>query len=120
MSKRYGRNQKRAAREKIAALTDKLADARNNLLNAEERAFETFVQEQGFMRMYVERIGEALGRELASELRPIAQQILNAQANEEPFSLTLGSTGGSHSVRTIKGQIRSLSYNVALYPGIKP
>lgn len=102
---RYGRNQKRQARARIAELEATLAQTEENLMhmkrrasmaevratqaetrayNAESRAFERFAASSGMLKQLAERMGMELGRALGEELMPHAERFLSAGPRRPP------------------------------------
>lgn len=105
---RYGRNQKRQARARIAELEATLAQTNENLLhmkrraeraevratqaetrayNAESLAFERFAAGSGLLKHLVERMAQEMGQRLGDELRPHAERLLS-QAQRNPPRLS--------------------------------
>ena len=82
MGKRYGRNQKRAARQREAELRNALTLAsraanglRRDLADAENLAFKKFAQNSGLINAIGDRIAKEISWRLGDELFPYAQQI---------------------------------------------
>lgn len=115
MSKRYGRNQKRAARQKIAELEGRLASAK-------EEAFQDYARQHDMIGEAVKRIGVELGRALGPQLLPIAEKILASDRRSErhlmspvPFELS-AEVRPYDMVTVIRGEIPRLNYNFAIMP----
>jgi hypothetical protein len=125
MAKRYGRNQKRAARARIAELEAMLMEAyaqtrrqaaraqvaERQAADAEGCAFERFAKASGMLGHFAEEIARAMGRHLAGELEPIARDILNAQREAPRLGLRYEPHQG---VRVMRGHLPPLQYNVAI------
>lgn len=125
MGKRYGRNQKRQAREQIASLTAQLAAARTladhataramaaerAIHSAEARAFDRFAQASGLLKAATEEMARAMGARLGDEVRPHAERLLTAAQSrcQEPFSVRLAREA-VEDVVTIRGEIPALHY----------
>lgn len=91
MSRRYGRNQKRAARAEVQRLTDlnrelietiRIEESRANRARIESRnaitvAFDEFVKNQHYYKMAVESCAYGLGDALAKKLNPYADELLS-------------------------------------------
>lgn len=85
MTKRYGRNQKRAARAKIAELAAALIRSEvviHNMQLAETdamaRAFDRLAAKQGYVDDLVKMINEKLSEKFVGELEPHARSVLRA------------------------------------------
>lgn len=123
MAKRYGRNQKRRAKEEAARLTaEKNANfgravrAEHSLQHAKEEAFKQFIHQQGMIEMAIQRISHELGRALAPELERHARRILEAR-RETPmvdFSLPMSPADMTAKYTVIEGQIPSLHYRMQI------
>lgn len=130
MSKRYGRNQKRIARNRIAELEAELAAANAraaaqthralvaeyDLARGTERAFAEYAQQHELIQSLTIEIGDSLGRMLGEELTPYAERLLAVARNrptktEAAFALHL--LGGPSNVNYITGEIERLSFSVA-------
>lgn len=84
MSKRYGRNQKRRAREEIEKLTAAVNIANRKIRNSEEcsylakeQAFSEFAQNSGLYKMAIAECSYAAGMHLAEQLNQHADKILS-------------------------------------------
>ena len=99
MSKRFGRNQKRKAREEIALRTKQMLElmqemnklgartrkAEWELMNAKSDAFQKFVDEQGLYQMAVDRCAAELGRALGGKLEQHADELVDILAGGKAF-----------------------------------
>lgn len=129
MSKRYGRNQKRAHRERIAELEAQLETrqgeldaargavwhARRALGTARSDALMEYAKEHGLVEHAIRQIGHELGRALGAELKPHAERVLAADRDRKPISLALYADvamDGNHEVSVIRGEIPAIHYNV--------
>lgn len=129
MTSRYGRNKRKADRAKIAELTSQLQTCKetqalledeykivcSKIDSAYETAFNDYVNRHGLLKQYTDRMGDALGRGLSEELRPIAQQIIHAQQNENSIDLKMRSST-AHKERVLEGCIKKLSYSFVFPP----
>lgn len=129
MSKRYGRNQKRAARQRVAELerdllvaTGDVGRANQRLAHAKEDAFNEYTKQHDMIAEAVKRIGVELGRALGPELAPIAEKILASDRRAQrlpmsPIAFDLSAQVNPYdAVTVIRGEIPSLRYNIALRP----
>lgn len=129
MSKRYGRNQKRAHRERIAELERRLSDleaqvaqqtsraraAEFRAANATEQAFKRLSEQQGYLEHVVKEIGVQLGRALGPELRPIAERILSSRREPSPMcDLSAHASWDKLETTVIRGEIPAFRYNIAI------
>lgn len=126
--KRYGRNQKRRARETIARLEADLAAekqraaqaeyalrlAHDAAMHAEAVAFRRFAGASGLLEIYARQIGVQLGAALGDQMIPIARQIMERtppegrwdfRVQDNPIAATVGFT-------TIVGVIPEIRYAV--------
>lgn len=134
--KRYGRNQRRQHREEIAQLTLELTKARAHaeelqrlwdraLANeataravaeqAENEAFQRFMDAGRLMRITLEKMASVMGQKLGDELLPAAEAILRAPSvvPRRPPSFTVR-VSRVPRVRFIEGQIPAIAYCVAV------
>lgn len=131
MSRRYGRNQKRAARARIAELAaalitegaarnhaeSRMRNAEYRAANAREQAFEQYARVHGLLETMTARIGEELGRALGPKLYPHAADLMakRNQASGLAYSPNLkAEIVPEYSVIRITGSLPSLHYRVEI------
>lgn len=132
MSKRYGRNQKRKARERIAALEQvvdfqfeqvkfantRAANARLKLQQAQSDAFMIFMRNQDRLDAALREIVGGLTERLGTEIAPHAIKLMQSDGRREPLDFSVIDplqpvSGGSYTV--IKGEVPSIHYAVKVY-----
>lgn len=97
MSKRFGRNQKRAMREKIKALEAAVYDAgadyegriyrlQRQIANAEGRAFERFMADKDRYEQVCARMADEVGRVVGENLKPYAEQLMREANRHRPMA----------------------------------
>ena len=129
MSRRYGRNQKRRARQDIARLSALLEEEkkmsaseragqlelRRQINSATEIAFDAFIQNTGLYATYVDDIARKIGQTVGEELKPIAQKLLQSQKCQPQISLLSDSHDlAKKSIRIIEGKFPAFHYRVAV------
>lgn len=126
MSKRYGRNQRRAARRKIAdlemlvgAVRESESRARLQLSRAKEEALTEFINRSDMIKYAMERMGYELGRALGPELEPHARKLMQSDRRgpmlSPDFSASISPVDCMHVLR---GTVPELRYNIAVWgPG---
>lgn len=122
--KRYGRNQKRAHRERIAALEQELSNAEWRTRSAERRvatatsdAFRRYAEQHEFIAEAVKCISYELGRALAPRLVEPAEKILASHRQRSPLLDLSADVRMDDMVTVIRGEIPALRYNVAVMVG---
>lgn len=123
MAKRYGRNQRRRAREEAARLQQQV-DAANRrvyhlgekLETAKEDAFNTFMRQQGHIDRCMDVMGREFARLIEPQLRPHALKLLAAaiHSEDEPLRFTLDQSITDRTVEVLRGELKPLNYNIAL------
>lgn len=129
MGNRYGRNQKRAAREKITLLEQQLAkvnadrdraisrawDAEYKYQRARESALRELLAKGDHIEYAVRRISEELARALGPELLPHAQKLMASdRLRKMPIEFS-ADVDPYQMVDVIRGEIPALRYNIALF-----
>jgi len=127
MAKRYGRNQRRAARERIAELeaslrvAERLAhSARSRQHLAVEDAFQRLAEQQDYIGECVKQIGFQLGRTLGPQLVPVAERVLASDRKADSSrSMRVDLTAYSLLDRpvpttVIRGTIPEIHFNIQL------
>jgi hypothetical protein len=123
VSSRYGRNQRREARQRIAALETELARSTGRLRGAEGRAEDArtlalneYMEKHGMLKDAVENISFNLSRQLGPILRPHAEKIMAAHRDSVPVKFSARTVLQDHrDVTVIRGHIPALDWNVALF-----
>lgn len=127
MGKRYGRNQKRAAREKIEILEHKLYDERllkqhalNAAMSAESRAnnatqeaFKHFAERAGLYEIVVAECSNGLGKVLGAELNEHKEKLLGFIL-KQPISLACRpdyAMGNTARIVEVRIPLKELRYN---------
>jgi hypothetical protein len=125
VGKRYGRNQKRAARTKIFELEASLKEANNrnskqemrlreleNLVsNSESRTFDRFVKSSGLLDSFIQQIAYSIGQNLEKEIAPIARQIFNSRKEQPRIDMRCHPDDG---IRILRGYLPPLQYNYVM------
>lgn len=125
MARRYGRKQKRKAREEIAKLQAGITTAREFADRASSRAYKAeidaanaknialteFMRCSGLMADAIQRIGHSLGTMLGKELMSEAQKILDCrQPDTPPVCFTVEGREPTMQEFLIRGTIPSVHY----------
>lgn len=123
MAKRFGRNQRRAMREKIAGLEYELVRAydRERIANrrhqdAFERALEQVLSKEDHYNHAIRRISEELAKAYPPKLHEAAVLLMNSRRDGPPIRFTASAQpsldAGNTMVMVIRGEIPALSYNI--------
>lgn len=123
MAKRYGRNQRRRAREEIARLAAmaSAADSRaqyavRRIADAKADAFNAFMRQHGHMERCMSIMAQEFARMIEPQLRPHALKLLAAaiHSQDEPLRFTLDQSVTDRTVEVLRGELKPLNYNIAL------
>lgn len=122
MSKRYGRNQKRAHREEIERLTTELQRSsqreRLHKLEASQsyaNALGEFIKRGDYIDYALRRMSEELARAYPSkELEEAARKIISSRRDSPPvrFDAYAANDFSQMNVTVIRGEIPALRYNI--------
>ena len=123
MTSRYGRNQRRAHRERIAELeraasaaTGRAFAAERRLATAREDALRGLVKSEPFIRAAMERLGHALGREMGPHFAPHVEKLMqiNQRRSPSPIAFDAKVSPYEQTVSYVEGRIEPITYRVAL------
>lgn len=129
MSNRYGRRQKRAARETIASLENdistlkaKLRSAQFAAGDAEARAFNRFIRDSDIYKHCLDKVARELGYAVGIELKPYAEKLMEVQRRQAPIVFDYRKrpdVDASGRTEIIEGRIPAFHYRVAMHPGFR-
>jgi hypothetical protein len=123
MGSRYGRNQRRAHRERIAALELAERRARERAYSAETKArtaredvLREFVQAGPYYGKAMERIGAELGRMMGPHFAPHVKKLMDANQTRrsEPITWDAKVSMDQMTVSYIEGRIEPIYYRLAV------
>ncbi|MGI8390524.1 hypothetical protein [Brucella anthropi] len=123
MSKRFGRNQRRAMRERIAGLEVELVQtqrrerlATSRYQDAFERALEQVVSKEDHYNHAIRRISDELAKAFPPKLYEAAKLLMDSRRDGPPIRFTAtvqpSLVDGSTMVTVIRGEIPALRYSV--------
>lgn len=125
MGKRYGRNQKRRAREEIQRL-EKQQDAAKQcirLMQAElkrnesprQDAFQEFVRRYDLIKYAVDVIAQEIGKQVGRELAPAAAKLYREVMSMPDAHITfdLQQDFSGKAIEVVRGELRA-NYNITL------
>lgn len=124
MANRYGRNQRRAARQRIAEVEAALAqatierDAANYRSRAaRELALEDYVEAHDLIKEAVREIGRELGRAFGPLAAPHVEKLMAAGRKPRRWPLDLSARIEHHEreVTVLRGEIPAVNYNIAVF-----
>lgn len=128
MSKRYGRNQKRKAREEIQRLGTDLQMEKNKLLfasselrrrdSAAQDALDIMMKKEGLLKHAIEIISREIGKSVAKDLVAPAQKMFKDSLLQDDraldFTISQNMTMEGKSVEILRGELRA-NYNITLW-----
>lgn len=130
MAKRYGRNQRRRAREYIKTLEQdldtaaerrreivrELGELKRTIHTAKEDGFNAFMRQQGHIDRCMDVIGREFARLIEPQLRQHALKLLAAaiRSQDEPLRFCLDQSYTDKTVEVLRGELKPLNYNIAL------
>lgn len=128
MSKRFGRNQKRKAREEIQRLGTDLQMAKNKLVfasselrrrdSAAQDALDIMMKKEGLLKHAIEIISREIGKYVAKNLVAPAQKMFKDSLLQDDraldFTISENMTMEGKSVEILRGELRA-NYNITLW-----
>lgn len=124
MAQRYGRNQRRAHRERIAVLERqasndamRAASAERRLASAREDAMREMVRSEPFVKEAMKRIGAELGRAMGPHFADHVYKLMDAnqdRRHSSPISFDAAVNLDSVTVSYIEGRVEPLHYRIAI------
>lgn len=128
MSKRYGRNQKRKAREELQRLGTDLQMAKNKLLfatselrrrdSAAQDALDIMMKKEGLLKRAIEIISIEIGKSVAKDLVAPAQKMFKESLLQDDraldFSISSNMTMEGRTIEILRGELRA-NYNITLW-----
>lgn len=127
MSKRYGRNQKRAHRQRIAELEQTIDSLLGRLRmanfaeeQAHNKALKYFMEHTGLMDRAVDQMMYHMGKAVGDELKPHAVKLFEENKNqyEKPMDFKMikdpGGIMSSRDIVVLRGETRPIFYQIHL------
>lgn len=125
MAQRYGRNQRRAHRERIVELERAAASAQSRASRAEgslrlarEDAMREMVRSAPYVGQAMAQIGRELGRAMGPHFEPHVRKLMDANQDHRrypsPITFDAAMPLDDVTVSYIEGRIEPITYRVAL------
>jgi hypothetical protein len=123
MTSRYGRNQRRAHRQRIAELEVAATTAEHRARSAEARlstaredALRQLVRSEPYVQEAMRRVGSELGRAMGPHFAPHVEKLMQANQRRGPSPIRFDAAVDPYemTVSYIEGRIEPIVYRIAL------
>lgn len=122
MSRRYGRNQRRAHRQEIERLNAQVVEVERRERMANFRAEEAYskavreiAESGGYIDYALRRISEELARAYPQALREAAERVMSSRREQPPIRFdAFVDWSKMEQCVVIRGEIPALRYNIAV------